>query len=239
MTVTATATRPQLSLPGQVHAAGGPHDLSGMFVAHHAFRRDLGRFAAAARNTPVDDVAAWSALAVRWERFGEVLHHHHTTEDTAIWPPLLDRVDEAGDAGARVTLEAMEAEHEVIDPMLAACAAGFGAMAGDPGKGSKTELADLVVATRESLARHLAHEEGDALPILQRHMPADAWARAERTASSGLSVRKLGFLVPWAADGLGMDVLQQAFGSSPVLKVVLKLTRNRYAQNEAVAFRHV
>jgi hemerythrin-like domain-containing protein len=239
MTATATAPRPQLTLPGQVHAAAGPHDLSGMFVAHHAFRRDLGRFAAAARNTPVDDVATWSALAERWARFGEVLHHHHTTEDTAIWPPLLDRVDEAGDAGARVTLEEMEAEHEVIDPMLAACAAGFAAMAQDPGTGAKDELADLVVATRDSLARHLAHEEGEALPLLQRHMTADAWAAAERIAGSGMSIRKLGFLVPWAADGLGMDVLQRAFGTSPVLRVVLKLTRGRYLQNEAVAFRHI
>src|SRR6185312_9161254 len=55
-TIDAPSTaRPQLELPGQVYAAGGPHDLSGMFVAHHGFRRDLYRFAMATRNTPVDD----------------------------------------------------------------------------------------------------------------------------------------------------------------------------------------
>jgi hypothetical protein len=239
MTAIATAPRPQLRLPGQVHAAAGPHDLSGMFVAHHAFRRDLDRFAAAARNTPVNDGEAWAALTGRWARFGEVLHHHHTTEDTAIWPPLLERVDEAGDAGARVTLEEMEAEHELIDPLLAGCAAGFASMAAAPVAENKGPLADLVVATRDSLAQHLAHEEGEALPILQRHMTADGWARAERVAGSGTSMRALGFLVPWAADGLGLDVLQRAFGTNPALKAVLRLTRNRYARTEAVAFRHV
>jgi hypothetical protein len=52
-------------------------------------------------------------------------------------------------------------------------------------------------------------------------------------------MRALGFLVPWAADGLGLDVLQRAFGTNPALKAVLRLTRNRYARTEAVAFRHV
>ncbi len=238
MTATAPA-RPQLDLPGQVHAAAGPHDLSGMFVAHHAFRRDLERFAAAARYTPVDDIRTWAALATRWERFGEVLHHHHTTEDTAIWPPLLDCVDAAGDAGARVTLEEMEAEHEVIDPMLAACGAGFASMAAAPHRESRDRLADLVQATRESLARHLAHEETEALPILQRHLPADAWAAAERVAGSGMSMRKLGFLVPWAADGLSPQILAQAFGDAAMLKIMLTLTKNSYARNEAICFRYV
>ena len=62
MTSTETAARPApLMLAGQTHAAPGPHDLSGMYLAHHAFRRDLRRFAAAARNTPLDDAAAWQA----------------------------------------------------------------------------------------------------------------------------------------------------------------------------------
>jgi hypothetical protein len=54
--------------------------------------------------------------------------HHHEVEDRHIWPPLLARVTAAGDASGAATLAAMEAEHDLIDPLLAACAEGFGAM---------------------------------------------------------------------------------------------------------------
>ena len=53
-----------------------------------------------------------------------------------------------------------------------------------------------------------------------------------------MSVRKLGFLVPWAADGLGPQILAQAFGDAAMLKVVLALTKNSYARTEAICFRY-
>ena len=95
----------QLSLPGQTHVADGPLDMSGMYVMHHAFRRDLDRFVAAVGQTPVEDTEVWRALAARWERFGSMLHHHHEIEDRTIWPPLVERVSAAGDTAGRATLE--------------------------------------------------------------------------------------------------------------------------------------
>lgn len=89
--------------------------MSGMYVMHHAFRRGLEQFERAVRGTPLDDGEAWRALAGRWQRFGMVLHHHHTVEDTSIWPPLLARCGSAGVGAARATPEAMQAEHETID----------------------------------------------------------------------------------------------------------------------------
>ena len=43
----------QICLPGQAHVADGPHDQTGMYLMHHAFRRDLDRFRDAVRRTPV------------------------------------------------------------------------------------------------------------------------------------------------------------------------------------------
>ena len=37
----ATTYRPQLTLPRQAHTAEGPHDQTGMYVMHHALRRDF------------------------------------------------------------------------------------------------------------------------------------------------------------------------------------------------------
>jgi hemerythrin-like domain-containing protein len=235
-----TATETPLSLAGQTHAAPGPHDMTGMYLAHHAFRRDLRRFAAAARNTPVDDAAAWQALATRWTAFSTILHHHHTVEDEAIWPPLLARVAAAGEDRDRETLEAMEAEHELIDPQLAACAEGFTAMASAPSSVTKDKLAADVAATRDSLAQHLEHEETEALPLVQRHLTAEEWEHAEKRAGSGVSLRQMAFLVPWMAEELDRATIQRVLAKAGApMRVLLALSRGRFAKVERVAFRHV
>ncbi|MGY1705734.1 hemerythrin domain-containing protein [Geodermatophilus sp. SYSU D00697] len=238
-TPTDARPRPQLDLPGQAAVADGPHDLSGMYVMHHAFRRDLDRFAAAVRRTPLDDRAAWRALAARWERFGTTLHHHHTIEDTAIWPLLLAHVDAAGDAAGRATLEAMEAEHGLIDPLLDACGAGFAALAFVPDAATRDRLADRVAAARDCLGRHLAHEETEALPLVQRHLSADEWDAAERAAQAGHGPREMPFLLPWAAAGLSTEQVDAAFGEGGrAFRVLLRLTRGRFERRERAAFRH-
>ena len=96
-----TTTRDQLDLPGQTHVAEGPNDHTGMYVMHHAFRRDLRMFTAAAAATPLDDRDTWRALEARWRGFARILHHHHSGEDRVLWPSLLTRVDAAGDAAGR------------------------------------------------------------------------------------------------------------------------------------------
>jgi Hemerythrin HHE cation binding domain len=239
---TTTPTRPAprqlLDLPGQCHVAAGPLDLNGMYLAHHAFRRDLRRFAAAARNTPLAEAEVWRALAVRWEQFSGILHHHHTTEDDVLWPQLLVQVDAAGDADGRATLEAMEAEHALIDPLLAACAEGFAAMAEAPDAATRDRLAEVTAAARDTLSDHMGHEERAALPIVQSLLSAEGWERVEKAAGDGKSARELLFLVPWVADGLDRDQLEVAYGSvGQGFRVLVALTRGRHARREAVAFR--
>ena len=236
---TTTTTRPAtghlMSLAGQAHVAEGPLDLNGMYMAHHAFRRDLVRFAAAARNTPVEATDVWRALAVRWEQFGEILHHHHTTEDDVLWPQLLEMVDARG----RETLEAMEAEHELIDPMLAACAAGFAAMAQAPDADTRQRLADTAEVARDTLSDHMRHEETEALPLVQALMSTEGWERVEKAAGEGKGLKDLVFLAPWIADGLNREQMETAFRSvGQGFRIFLALTRGRYARREAVAFRY-
>ena len=238
-TTAPAATGHQMSLPGQQHVAEGPLDMNGMYMAHHAFRRDLRRFAVAARQTPVEDVEVWRALAVRWEQFGSILHHHHTTEDDVLWPQLLEIVDARGDAAGRATLEAMEAEHSVIDPMLAACAAGFSAMAQTPDAETRNWLAANTEAARDTLSDHMGHEEREALPLVQELLSAEGWKRVERAAQGGKGPKDLLFMAPWIADGLTpeqLDTVIRMIGTP--FKWLLAMTRGRYARAEAITFRY-
>ena len=228
-------SRHPLNLPGQAHLATGPLDLNGMYLAHHAFRRDLARFALAVRQTPVEAKDVWRALAVRWEQFAGILHHHHTTEDDVLWPQLLD----VADAEGRETLEAMEAEHEQIDPLLAACADGFAAMTRSPDAATRARLAACTAATRDTLSDHMKHEETGALPLVQELLSEEGWQRVEKAAGSGKSAKDMLFLVPWVADGLTHEQLETAYRSvGQALRVLRALTRARYERSERVAFRY-
>lgn len=230
----------QLTLPGQAAAPGGPVDMNVMYLMHHGFRRDLNRFAAAVSATPLDDRDTWTALAARWDRFFEVLHHHHSGEDAGIWPFLLERASD----DERATLEAMEEEHSHIDPLLTACAEGFSALAGDRvganAEDLRAALKVRIVATRDALARHLAHEESEAMVILQRHMTAEDWERIEHEHfRDSMAFARLKFVVCWIAEDLPPDARQQAFDAAGLpIRVIWWLGRRGFGRAERRAFKY-
>lgn len=234
---TQTAYPDQLMLPGQTAAPGGPADMTMMYVMHHAFRRDLDRFVAAVAATPVEDRAAWTALATRWDRFFTILHHHHSLEDQYIWPFLMERAD----AAEREVLEAMEEEHEQIDPLLTAVAEGFAALAGDRVPAGAEDLrAGLKVrvsATRDLLARHLRHEETEAIAVLQRCTTAEEWKGLTDQIESNKIALPLPFVVGWCAEGIPARERDEIFRTAGLpFKVLWLLTRRGFRRGEAKAF---
>ncbi|MDF1606305.1 hemerythrin domain-containing protein [Nocardioides sp. YIM 152315] len=231
----------QLRLPGQVAAAEGPIDMRMMYVMHHAFRRDLDLFAAAVRATPGADRSTWALLADRWELFAEVLHEHHTVEDAGIWPALT-RLGTAADVAV---LDAMEAEHGEIDPLLDGCATGFRRLAQGSGQrgdeDARAALAVRVSAARESLRRHLAHEETEAIAIVQRLLTAEDWARIEEEhAGTDVRLSQVVRIVPWAAYGVPREALDRVFAQpgGRGFRLVWLLTRGRFARRHARTFRY-
>ena len=235
MTTDTTDWPEQLVLPGQTAAHPGPIDMTMMYVMHHAFRRDLEAFATAAGSTPASDRPAWKAMVQRWEIFSSALHHHHSGEDAGLWPALMDRADEEG----RATLEAMEAEHSEIDPILEACAAGLQRLAEHTDEDARAALAVRLIAARERLGEHLKHEETEAIALIQALLTPEEWqAITEEHFDAGVSFREVLRLVPWVAHGLPEPVLRELFAKpgGSVHKVMLLLTRRRFERLEAAAF---
>jgi deazaflavin-dependent oxidoreductase (nitroreductase family) len=225
----------QLCLPGQAAAPEGPVDLSGMFLMHRAFRRDLDRFRAAVPATPYGDRATWRRLARRWTFFGDVLHKHHRGEDAGLWPLLRSRAPDV-----REVLDAMQAEHERIDPLLASCATGFAAMAAGGSRAVRDDLAAHVSTLHDVLSAHLAHEEADAMALVQAHLTPADWERLDREFfAAEYGPRDLVPVLGWVLDGLPDDAAVRVPGMTPAMLRIGRVCARRSARREARTFRFV
>ena len=238
MTTTTTPAWPtQLKLPGQAAAPEGPVDMIMMYVMHYAFRRDLAAFASAAVATPVDDQPTWQALNRRWGLFAQALHHHHSGEDAALWPLLMSRADEEG----RKLLQAMEDEHGEIDPILEAVAAGLARLATTPDADTKAALVVRLCAGKESLARHLAHEETDAIALIQQVMTDAEWRQLhEEEFEKGVKPSTVIRLLPWVMHKLPPAATERLVADAPAAQRILwRLTRPGFERRERRAFRYL
>lgn len=240
---TTTRTTGQLLLPGQAAAPDGPVDLTVMWSMHRGFRRDLQDFDRAVPATPVDDRATWAALNARWDVFARILHGHHAGEDAGVWPLLLERIDATGDESGRATLEAMAAEHREIDPLLDTCTAGFRRMAVTPGPATREVLAGRVAVARERLGAHLAHEEREAMELVQRHLTLEEWRRLSvEYFEKPLTPAELRELAAWLFHGLPAEALDRMRlePKVPLLIIVWRaFLRRPFERRERRAFRYV
>ena len=236
---TTNGQRPQLTLPRQSFTAEGPHDQTGMYVMHHALRRDFVHFLAAVENTPVAEQEVWTALAQRWHRFSDILHHHHAAEDANLWPVLLKHAEQSGSPEDLQLLADMETEHGRIDPALRACRDAFAAMREHPCEDHRRALETQLAAAREGLVEHLAHEERQALPMLQRTLSDEENREFEKAVERSYPLKMVPFLLPWAMDEVPDEARDRMLATTPPgYGLMLRLLRPRYRRGEQRAFRY-
>jgi Hemerythrin HHE cation binding domain len=193
----------------------GDADLTIMIAAHDAFRRDLVSLARSVSAADLSDPARAQSVATGWAVFKRQLHIHHTAEDELIWPVLRERL--AGSENALSVLDAMEDEHEQIDPLLAAVDDAFAdrpnsLRAGSLGAGS---LGDGVGALVTTIIGHLTHEERDGLPLIGTALTAAEWRRvgfriARKNGLSGGSE-----MFAWMLDGAAPDRARETIAQLP------------------------
>lgn len=138
-------------------------DPSSMHTMHDTLREKLSRV----------DVRTVIADAPAWQAFKVALHVHHSTEDDILFPVLRHNLAATPDALA--LLEAMEAEHDAIKPLITT----LDAAALDPSTES-TCLHELLDALTTGLLGHLKHEEDAALPLIARSLSTDQWTAFEQ-----------------------------------------------------------
>lgn len=142
-------------------------DMTYMYVFHDALRRDLERIARFTAKGS-DDPGRVLRSAAGWEMFKKYLRIHHRAEDDAVWPVmygvLADRPDDLA------LLDAMEAEHEAIDPLLDSIDAALADRDGGPER-----LGGLVDSLLTNLTGHLKHEEAEALALIDATLTEAQW----------------------------------------------------------------
>lgn len=163
-----------------------------MYAMHDALRRELEQLAKVTARMD-DDPRRILRAASGWALFKKALHLHHTTEDDVLWPAV--RANLTGRADDLALLDAMEAEHAVIDPVIERIDAALADTGGGPGR-----LGDLTDDLTTKLRAHLAHEEDEALPLIQRAATEEQW-RAFGQAHAARVGPDAARIVPWMLDG--------------------------------------
>jgi Hemerythrin HHE cation binding domain len=191
----------------------GDADLTIMYAAHDALRRDLTSLARAA-SVSLSDPGRRQSVAVGWDVFKHQLHLHHTAEDELIWPALRTRF--AKSENALSVLDAMEDEHAQIDPLLAAVDDAFARRAAaGPGSDGADRLADVVDALTGSLVGHLSHEERDGLPLIGQGLTAAQWRGVGRKIARKNGLSNGSEMFAWMLSGADDDKARQTLAQLP------------------------
>lgn len=224
-------TETSQNLPGSEAArhGTGEADLTIMLAAHYALRRDLASLARAARFAGLPDPARRHSVAAGWETFKRQLHLHHTAEDELVWPALRQRL--AHSDNAMSVLDEMEAEHALVDPLLATVEA---ALSGEPGTGAPGggDAVDAVDALTGTLTSHLTHEERDALPLIGAALTAREWRGVGVRIARANGLSAVSEMFPWMIDGAPGDQVRAALGQlpAPARMICRRVWKPRYAR---------
>ena len=181
--------------PNLLNDDGTASMATALMMSHHAFRRDLGRFA---RALAALDIARTDAIREEWQSFHFHLHGHHEAEDQGVFPGIV-----AEAASLATTIDRLSADHRRIDPLLER---GDRAFADLPGA---VDAAAAVVRELQALLDpHLATEEAELIPFLRA---AKVFPAPSTDAEADLYAE--GFA--WAMQGVAPDVLDQLYVMLP------------------------
>ena len=183
--------------PNLLNDDGTASIATALMMSHHAFRRDLARFATALEIVKSGETSRVEALREEWKNYHGALHGHHESEDHGIFPNIAKEHE-----SLRATIERLTAEHHRIDPLLERGDAAFAAL-------PKTDEAFAVVhELRALLDPHLATEEREVVPFLRamKAFPPPPNDEAAAMYAQGFA---------WSMDGIAPEVIARVSDMLP------------------------
>jgi hypothetical protein len=184
--------------PNLLNDDGTASIATALLMSHHAFRRDLARFAAGLGRVAAGDRSTTAELAAEWQHYRGALHGHHEVEDKQMFPGM-----RGAHAELAPVFDELSAQHARIDPLLARGDATFVEL------GTRAAEASAIVAELSALLdQHLALEEAHVPAFLRAATgfpPPGSDAEADMYAQ--------GFA--WSSDGIAADVLERVYAILP------------------------
>lgn len=183
--------------PNLLNDDGSASIATALMMSHHAFRRDLARFATALGNVEAGDASRVEALREEWKWYRGALHSHHESEDNGVFPAIAKDHE-----SARLTIEGLSADHRRIDPLLERGDAAFAEL--PKAAGALAVVREL----KELLDPHLAIEERELIPFLRgmKAFPPPPNDEAAAMYAQGFA---------WSMQGIASDVLDRVHDMLP------------------------
>ena len=144
-----------------------PADTRMMGIVHAAFRRDLARVRLVLTAMPVPQGGRRRAVADQVLWLMQVLHAHHTAEDSGLWPLVRQR-----NPAAKQLLDAMEVDHRAIVPAMQALTAAARQYRSTDNDDPRLELVRALDWLTGVLEPHLDREVRDAMPVVAQALTA-------------------------------------------------------------------
>lgn len=165
-------------------------DTSVMPTIHSFLRRETRLAGGVVRRVAPHDVRRAAVVDEHLDFLMMSLHHHHTIEDTHMWPLLLERVPEE----LAPIVHLMESQHAGVDAAISGIAEARGVFRAAALPADRDRLADLLDELHAALAEHLDAEESRLLPIAARTMTQAEWDAMGEAGKAG-TPRRLAPLV--------------------------------------------
>jgi len=185
----------------EVSDVGGNYEGMNRLV-HGQIRRDLDRIGRVAEQPMAPERREALARRVGW--LVDFLHHHHVSEDEAIWPLAVRKRPQLGEL-----LKAMEAEHGAMADAADSLRDAATAYARDGSDSKRQAMVDALAGMHAACLPHLEHEESVAVPELVQVLNDKDWAQVDKRFRRGVGLKQLGWIAMWLLDDL--DPVQGRF----------------------------
>jgi len=176
-------------------------DLLPIRLLHTAMRVEYDRLATVARAPR--SAAHAAAIEEHIELTLHVLHHHHAGEDTFFWPVLRERAPESAAA-----VDRLEAQHSLIDPLLAAAS---------DRKVPLAERAEALAELHTLINSHLDDEEATLFPLLLKHYTKAELEAIDQKMHETFGRKEVPLILGWILSALDPEMRATSLATLPLI----------------------
>ena len=162
-------------------------DARDMFAVHTMFRREFGLMPDLVRGVRADDKQRVTVVADHLGLVSGVLHHHHSGEDKHVWPRLRERCPEE----IASVVAVMEEQHEAIHKGYLQVEDALGAWRESASAEARDALAGVIDQLLPVLNEHLALEEEQVVPLIEKYITAAEYALVPQEGNAATPQDKL------------------------------------------------